>query len=75
MLVMKKVTLLTLLFISIAFANESAYTSIADKDCKVTQMYENNMGASMACEKFEQFEVEVSDSDARMSISIKHHNI
>jgi hypothetical protein len=72
---MRNTLLLTLLSFSIVLANESAYTSIAEKDCKVSQVYENNMGASMACEKFEQFGVEVSDSDARMSITIKYHDI
>lgn len=72
---MKKILLSTLLSFSIVLANESSYTSIEDKDCKVTQTYENNMGASVVCEKFEQFGVEVSDSDARMSITIKHHDI
>jgi hypothetical protein len=33
------------------------------------------MGASVSCESFEQFGVEVSDDDARMSITIKHRGV
>ena len=72
---MNNIVLYILLSFSIVLANESSYTSIASKDCKVTKTYEHNMGASVTCEPFEQFSVEVSDDDARMSITIKHHGI
>lgn len=72
---MKKITLLTLLVVSLTFANESAYTSIEDKDCKSTEVFENNMGTSQLCEKFEFFEPEVIDSDARMSITMHRRGI
>lgn len=72
---MKRVTLLISLSLSFAIANESSYTSIADKDCKTTGVFENNMGASLSCEKFEEFEMEVIDSHARMSITIKRQGI
>ena len=67
--------LLTLCSLSVALANESAYTSIADKDCKTTEVFENNMGVSQRCEKFEFFEPEVIDSDARMSITMHRRGI
>jgi len=58
-----------------ASSYESTYTSIADKDCKVTEVYEHNMGVSLNCEGFEQLGLEVSDSDARMSITVTRGSI
>ena len=72
---MKKIVLLSLLVFTIVFANESTYTSIAEKDCKTIKVYEHNMSGSVNCEPFERFGVDVNDEDARMDITITHHGI
>lgn len=72
---MKKIVLSTLLSFSILFANESSYTSISEKDCKTTKVYEHNISGNVTCEPFEQFGVEINDRDVRMDISIFHHGI
>ena len=72
---MKRLSSLMIFLLSFTFANESTYTSIADKDCKTTEVFKNNMGASQLCEKFEFFEPEVIDSDARMSITMHRRGI
>ncbi len=72
---MKKIVLSTLFAFSTVFANESTYTSIAEKDCKTIKVYEHNMSGSVNCEPFERFGVDVNDEDARMDITITHHGI
>jgi len=72
---MKRLSSLMIFLLSFTFANESTYTSIADKDCKTTEVFKSNMGASQRCEEFELFEPEIIDSDARMSITIHRRGI
>ena len=53
---------------------ESSYSSIAQKDCKLVETYEMDMGAAVSCKKFADIEVEINDYDARMSLTLYRKN-
>ena len=72
-----KIVFLLMLLLNFLLANdkfESAYTSIADKDCKVIETYKMNIGVAQSCKKYTNIDVEVKDSDARMSITLHRNN-
>jgi len=74
---MKNIFLCSICILTFGYATiyESTYTSITERDCKTTEVFENNMGTSQKCEKFKFFIPEIIDSDARMSITIHRRGI
>jgi len=76
-----KIYIFLLLSTSFLFAeNTSSYHSIdIEKNCKVTEVYEANMGGSLSCGNYHGMKVSIADDDLRMNLYLtrnkKEHNL